>query len=203
MQTPPPVSASLQTLLSSSNRARPLSAPGQPSAESQAPPSPSVSPPLLGSIHSRPRPPDFSRNYPFGFEGSALTSSSPPASPHLRRGSTPISPSDPSSVHNAPPTLFPSRPRPICAHHGPPTSSHHAPPTSFPPRPRPICVHQGTPTSSQHAPPSHLSPGPAPLRTAVGGGAHGCARGSRGRPLLGGGGPLLPLPWKQPGVGAN
>lgn len=39
--------------------------------------------------------------------------------------------------------------------------------------------------SSHHAPPPHLAPGPAPLRTPVGGGAHGCARGSRGRPLAG------------------
>lgn len=77
VQTPPPVSASLQTLLSSSNRARPLSALGQLSAGSQAPPLPSVSPLLLGSIHSRPPPPDFSRHYPFGFESSALTSSFP------------------------------------------------------------------------------------------------------------------------------
>lgn len=55
-------------------------------------------------------------------------------------------------------------------------------PLQVPPRLLPLCPAS---TSSHHAPPPHLAPGPAPLRTPVGGGAHGCARGSRGQSLAG------------------
>lgn len=55
-------------------------------------------------------------------------------------------------------------------------------PLQVPPHLLPLCPAS---TSSHHAPPPHLAPGPAPLRTPVGGGAHGCVRGSRGQSLAG------------------
>ena len=93
-----PVSASLHTLPSSSNRACPLLL--QDSLQVGLKPLPPLdSAPPLGSLHSRSRPPASSRYCPFCFKCSALTSS-----PHLCRGSTPTSHSDPISSSYAPPT---------------------------------------------------------------------------------------------------
>lgn len=123
--------------------------------------------PPLGSLHSRSRPPAFSRYCPFCFKCSALTSS-----PHFCRGSTPTSHSDPISSYYAPPTyrflLGPS-----------PSLPGPAPPP-------PIILR---PHTSLQVPPLSEHQWGAGLMAA--------------RECLVGGlswGPLLPLPWKQPGA---
>lgn len=81
----------------------------------------------------------------------------------------------PAQAYQVPPSLQPSRPAPPLA-----------PPRRCPSLQAPPHLPSGhASTPSLHAPPPHLAPGPAPLRTPVGGGAHGCARGSCGRPLAG------------------
>ena len=70
-----------------------------------------------------------------------------------------------------------------------PTGSTLTPPIKRLPTTLPRSIYtlplRSRPISFHHAPPPHLAPDPAPLRTPVGGGAHGCARGSRGRSLAG------------------